>query len=367
MIREKVKLQQVVDGLRSEGLLPENSDDTVTAFLESLHETQPWYIRTMVGFGAWLASLLLIGFVGSIGFAADMGFVIVGVLFLGGAIFARMKSANDFMVQSALASSLAGQAVLAYGIVEVSGGSDFESVLSIVIVLNGILFFVFPDRIHRVLSILIAMSSLGFLLYSWRLNAVVPILGPVIAAAMVFLYKRQGLIIASGKGQLVRPLITGLMLTAFGFLLLSTVYILPELRSEFAFYPRPWISSLLLGALLLYVGAQVWSQIGDVGGSREMAVFYGLLVAITATAWAIPGLLLALIVIMLGASSGNRVFIGAGIAFLVVFIATYFYGIQVSMLTKSITLVATGAAVLAARWLLLKVTRGPVEGGASHA
>ncbi|MCP4765743.1 MAG: DUF4401 domain-containing protein [Gammaproteobacteria bacterium] len=367
MIREKVELQRVVDGLRSEGLLPENSDDTVTAFLESLHETQPWYIRTMVGFGAWLASLLLIGFVGSIGFAADAGFVIVGALFLGGAIFARMKSGSDFLVQCALASSLAGQAVLAYGIVQVSGGNDFETVLGIVIVLNGILFFVFPDRIHRVLSILIAMMSLGFLLYSWKFNAVIPILGPLAAAAMVFFYKKQGAIFASGKGHLIRPLITGLMLTAFGFLLLSIVYILPELRLEFSFYPRPWISSILLGALLLYVGTQVWPQIGDVAGSREMAVFYGLLVAITAAAWAIPGLLLALIVIMSGASSGNRAFIGAGIAFLVVFIATYFYGIQVSMLTKSITLVSTGAAVLTARWLLLKVTAGPVEGGANHA
>jgi len=367
MTRERVELRQVVDGLRSEGLLPENSDDTVTAFFEKLHEMQPWYIRTMVGFGAWLASLLLIGFVGSIGFAADIGFVIVGGLFIGGAIFARLKLGNDFVVQSALASSLAGQALLAYGIVEVTGGNDFESVLGIVIVLNGILFFVFPDRTHRVLSILIAMSSLGFLLYSWELNAVVPILGPVIAAAMVFFYQRQGVIIARGKGHLIGPLVTGLMLTAFGFLLLSTVYILPELRWEFAFYPRPWISSILLGALLLYVGTRVWPQIGDVAGSRERAVFYGLLVAITAAAWAIPGLLLALIVIMLGASSGNRVFTGAGIAFLVVFIATYFYGIQVSMLTKSITLVATGATVLAARWLLLKVTAGPVEGGASHA
>ena len=130
MTRASVELQQVVDSLRSERLLPENSEDTVAAFFENLHEVQPWYIRTMVGFGAWLASLLLIGFVGSIGFAADIGFVIVGVLFLGGAIFARMKSANDFVVQCALASSLAGQAVFAYGIVEVSGGNDFESVLS---------------------------------------------------------------------------------------------------------------------------------------------------------------------------------------------------------------------------------------------
>ena len=367
MTRERVELQQVVDGLRSEGLLPENSDDTVAAFFENLHETQPWYIRTMVGFGAWLASLLLIGFVGSIGFAADAGFVIVGVLFIGGAIFARVQSENDFVVQSALASSLAGQALLAFGIVEISGGNDFESVLSIVIILNGILFFVFPDRTHRVLSILIATSSLGFLLYSWKFNAVVPILGPVFAAAMVFFYKRQGAIIERGKGDLIRPLVTGLMLTAFGFLMLSTVYILPELAWEFAFYPRPWISSILLGALLLYMGTQVWPQIGALGGSPGMTVFYGLLVVITVTAWAIPGLLLALVVIMLGATSGNRVFIGAGITFLVVFIATYFYGIQVSMLTKSISLVATGAAVLAARWLLLKVTAGSIEGGAGHA
>ena len=196
MTRERVELQQVLDGLRSEGLLPEGSDDTVSAFLKSLHESQPWYIRMMVGFGAWLASLLLIGFVGSIGFAADAGFVIVGILFIGGAIFVRAKLENDFVVQSALASSLAGQALFAYGVVEISGGNDFESMLSIVIVLNGILFFVFPDRIHRVLSILIAMGSFGFLLYSWRFNAIVPIMGPLVATAMVIFYQRQGVIIA---------------------------------------------------------------------------------------------------------------------------------------------------------------------------
>jgi len=115
------------------------------------------------------------------------------------------------------------------------------------------------------------------------------------------------------------------------------------------------------------MGTQVWPQIGGAAGSPAMAVFHGLLLVITAAAWAAPGLLLALIVIMLGTSSGNRLFTGAGIAFFAVFIATYFYGIQVSMLTKSITLVATGAAVLTARWLLLKVTAGDAEGGQGHA
>jgi uncharacterized membrane protein len=75
-----------------------------------------------------------------------------------------------------------------------------------------------------------------------------------------------------------------------------------------------------------------------------------------------PGLLLALIVVMLGTASGHRTFVGAGIVFLVVFVAAYFYGIEVSMLTKSITLVSSGVAVLVARWLLLRVVGAPAHG-----
>jgi hypothetical protein len=59
--------------------------------------------------------------------------------------------------------------------------------------------------------------------------------------------------------------------------------------------------------------------------------------------------LLALTVVLLGTATGNRSFIGAGIAFLVVFVTAFFYGIEMTMLEKSITLVATGAAVLFAR------------------
>lgn len=54
-------------------------------------------------------------------------------------------------------------------------------------------------------------------------------------------------------------------------------------------------------------------------------------------------------VVLLGTATGNRSFIGAGIAFLVVFVTAFFYGIEMTMLEKSITLVATGAAVLFAR------------------
>lgn len=365
MNRAQITLSQVGDGLRREGLLTEDVD--YDSYIENLADVQPWYIRTMVGFGAWIASLLIIGFFASVGFATDSGFAIVGGILIVVAIFIRRLSENDFLVQSMLASSLAGQALLAYGITEASGGGDFENILLIVIALNVMLFFVFPDYIHRVLSILIAMSSISVLLYIWEFNAVVPVIGPLAATAMMYFYNHQGGFIESLKGHLIAPLVTGLMFTSFGFLMLSTVYVLPELRLGIDFYPRPWISTLLLSALLIYLGKQVSSQIFAVAGTSGNTAFYALLAMISVAAWAIPGLLLALIVIILGVSSGNRIFIGAGIAFLVVFIATYFYGIQISMLTKSVTLISTGITVLLSRWLFLKIIAGETKEGENHA
>ena len=82
---------------------------------------------------------------------------------------------------------------------------------------------------------------------------------------------------------------------------------------------------------------------------------FGLLLVVIGCAWLAPGLLLALIVILLGASSGQRSVIGAGLGFLVIFIAAYFYGIQITMLQKSATLVATGIVILLARWIILRI------------
>jgi uncharacterized membrane protein len=59
--------------------------------------------------------------------------------------------------------------------------------------------------------------------------------------------------------------------------------------------------------------------------------------------------------------------VSKGIAFLVLFIATYFYGIQVTMLTKSITLAATGTVILLARWLFVKMFSTPLLEDSAHA
>jgi hypothetical protein len=355
MSHQGMSLQDIAARLTEEGLLPADNSGQAAALVASLSGVQPWYVRAMVGFGAWLSSLLIIGFIGSIGLAAKGGFLVVGLGLIVAAVVMRRRSANDFMVQSTLAASLAGQALMAYGIAELSGGDEWKIVLMAAIPISATLFFVFPDRIHRVISVLIATTSLAILIYVWELNAIVPFMGPVFAAAMVLLYKYQARIMADGRGALIRPLMTGLMLTAFGYLMISTIYVLPELGVEYAFYPRPWISTVLLGALFVYLGVDVWRQLTSDLQKNAAPVLYGLMLLVIAAAWAVPGLLLALIVTMLGATSGNRAFAGAGIVFLAVFVGTYFYGVQVTMLTKSATLIASGLAILAARWVLVRL------------
>lgn len=354
MSRAAVPLEAVVGGLRAEGLLGEQQAAEADALIARLRAVQPWYVRAMVAFGAWLASLLLIGFVAGFGIMVG-GYVIVGLALIAGAVALRRQADNDFLVQATLAASLAGQALLAWGIADLGEGESIELLCTAIIIVSGVLFFIFPDRIHRVLSVLFAASALTVLLYAWEWNAAVPVLGPAFAALLVLVHRNRAGLTAAGHGHLVRPLENGLMLSAFGCLLLSTVYLLPELGSEFVFYPRPWISTVLLGALFLHVGSFTLQPLAAGAGRAAVPVTYALMLAVIACAWAAPGLLLALIVTLLGAAAGQRAFAAAGIAFLAVFVAAYFYGIETTLLTKSITLVATGASVLAARWVLLRL------------
>lgn len=365
---EKMTVTGVINQLAAEDLLDEAARTRAEAFVESRTFLQPWYVRTMVGFGAWLASLLLIGFVAGFTIALEGGYAIVGLAFIVAAIFVRRSNDNDFLVQASLAVSLAGQALLAWGIIEVAGGDSLEVFLTYIIVLSTVLFFVFPDRIHRVLMVLFVASSITALLYAWRFNNAIPVLGPVLTATIIILHNQQSVLIASGYGRYVRPLMNGLMLSAFGVMLLSTVYILPELGTiDPKIYPRPWISTVLFGAMLLYLAVKIGATLTDsMSSASRQAIGLLILIVIGASLFA-PGLVLALIIVMLGAAVGHKSFIGAGIGFFAVFLATYFYGIEITLRTKSMTLVGTGAAILLARWLILKMTSVGGQGGEQNA
>lgn len=356
-------LEEVLDGLQAEGLLSPSAVSGGSAVIERLHGVQPWYVRTMVGIGAWLASLLLIGFVAGFGLAVG-GSTFLGLVLVVAAVLARrqpLAAGNDFVIQSTLAVSLAGQALFAWGLADLLPGADFELGCVVVAAVSGAMFVAFPDRVHRVLMVLIAASALTALVYALEANGLVPVLGPLLAGLLVLLERRHAALLAAGHGAWLRPLENGIMLAAFGCLMLSTIYVLPELGSDFTFYPQPWISTILLGALLLYTGGATFERLAGPLRRNASVLVHALLGLVIAAGWAMPGLLLALVVMLLGVAGGRRDFLTAGIAFLAVFVTAYFYGIETTLLTKSVTLIATGAVILLARWLLLRVLEASTD------
>ncbi len=363
MSRSRLTLEQLLAALREENLIPADADPLDTG--SPRPEQQPWYIRAMVGFGAWVASLLLIGFVTGLSVAADGGYTVIGLILIVGAVLVRRKSHNDFLIQCAMACSLAGQALVAIGIADGFSHDEFEAFLVVGMVISALLFYLYPDRIHRVIMVLIATTEAATLIYVREANALIPFLGPLLAALLLLLHLRQPTRVSSPLAPLLQPLTTGLMLSAFGLLMLSTVYLLPELENDFVFYPRPWISTLLLGLGLFLLGHRLWPEIAGAQSERTRPLLYTALATLVACAWYAPGLILGLMVVLIGVDAGRLTFIGAGIGFFVLFLAAFFYGIEVSLLTKSYTLAATGAALLGFRWLFLRVVSQTQSAGAT--
>src|SRR5690606_27206593 len=112
-----VSLEEVVAGLRSEGRLTDAAAARADALLEQFEAVQPWYVRAMVGFGAWIASLFVIGGVAGLSVAVG-GVTLLGLGLFAAAVALRRNSDNDFIVQASLAASLAGQAMFAWGIAD---------------------------------------------------------------------------------------------------------------------------------------------------------------------------------------------------------------------------------------------------------
>src|SRR5690606_23828335 len=106
---------------------------------------------------------------------------------------------------------------------------------------------------------------------------------PALVAGLVLVGRQRYALTEAGGGALVRPLENGLMLAAFGSVLFSTVYLLPA-AGQFEFYPRPWISTLLLGALFLYVGGSALRPLAEAAGGAGRFFLYAAMLALVGCA-----------------------------------------------------------------------------------
>ena len=313
----------------------------------------PWYVRVMLGIAGWIGALFLIGFIGAtfITLMDDAASAIVlGAACCGCAGFLFWKFADiDFVEQFALALSLAGQALLAFGLGNAlqSGGPGLY--LAIALVEAGLALAI-ANFLHRMLTSAASALALALAVADLKLHGLA---APLIGAALTFVWLEPRR--WARHGRLWRPIGYGAVLA----LLLVETFRLFGLGEIMGWYGRdgaedhwPLVGRVLTTAVLVGIAAGLAQREGHGPFSRNYMIATAGAAAAGLAAVAMPGLASALIVLLLGFGAGNRLLQALGILALLGFVSHFYYSLHATLLEKSALLAAAGVVLLAAHWAL---------------
>ncbi|MGZ8227781.1 MAG: DUF4401 domain-containing protein [Methylococcaceae bacterium] len=342
--------QQLWQKLQQEGL--------VTGGMPPVRvSASPWFVRVMLGVAGWIGALFLIGFVGaacSLVLKSAETSMLLGVAGCGAAygIF-RLAQTNDFAMQLGLALSFAGQGLFIFGLFD---AFKWESSIAYFSILGFelLLAIVIPNFIHRVLTSWAAMLALTFALSRLGIHGFA---SGIAAAGFAVIWSNEWCWALHGK--LWRPIGYGLGLA---LLQIETLHFVSyDIWKLWAHTEPDWlmrhahtISTALITATLLGVVTRLLNRENLPLSSKigMMAISAALLLGILS--FAAPGVATALLILVLGFATGNRLLMGLGLLALGVFVSHYYYQLHNTLLFKSIVLAISGTVLLIVRFGLQK-------------
>lgn len=325
----------------------------------------PWFVRALQAFSGWLAAVFLLGFI-AMGVAfmleSSAAAAMLGLVMIVGAFALLKASPGDFLEHLALAGSLTGQLLLAWALADALGDTSASFWWSL-LVLQVILALVMPSLTHRAFSAFAASVAL-YLALAEGVSAP-SLAGGLVLLALTLLWlnefrwpARLRSMQALGYGLLLGLLVIQAM-GHFGQSLLFGRY---DYGTGLAWL-EPWIGDALgMLALLLLLRHLFQHHAGAVvPGVRAAA--YGAVILLMLLSLQAHGLSQGAVVIALGFAIGNRPVMGFGGLLLLLSVTSYYYWLDVTLLTKAVTLFAIGVVLLAIRWAMRHGWRvGEAEG-----
>lgn len=313
--------------LATEGFITSNQIEDMERAMQVQNESSlPWFVRAMTGSGAFVASIFLLFYLLLTGTITDTNGVAFGLGMCALAcVVARVKS--DFVSQAALSVSLCGQ--LTVWLVYAFTSHDIAATALVMAGLELALSIFYPGTFGRFLSV----NLTGLFLARW-LTLVAPplaidVLVLLVGALVAVLWLRQHDFLASSLGQAYGPVAMGSVSLLFT-LLMSTIThggVLPEVGLVAA-----------LGLMALAV-ASAW----EMGAHHTTLLGLAAIGCISCTA---PGVMAAVLVLLLGFYRRNQTLRGLAIIFLVAFGSAYYYHLALSLLVKSAVLMVSGLVFL---------------------
>jgi hypothetical protein len=343
------RLESILARLVNEELLDASKRDEIVKESRASvpkQDDSPWYVKGLMGLGAWFAALFFTVFLGIAGFFK--GLPLVFAIFLGGSVcggaaFAMRKSHNIFVTQFALAASLVGQLLLILGFAR---KGSIDTILMVAICVQVVLFFVNNSMTHRFLCSVFASSAL-FVLIQKNVPGLfhLLVLGHAVACAFVWLQDKQWKF-PFDEASFLRPLGYGVAVSLLGALVLSAM---PDM--SFKLHVGSWIVSAAgIAVVWLIVSLLLFREVGE-WTSETIAVALGLGL-FAASAYNAPGVLASGLVMTLAFARKERVLLVLSIVALAGFLFFFYYNIKIDLLTKSIALFVPGSILLGLRVFL---------------
>lgn len=313
----------------------------------------PWFVRAMLGVAGWIGALFLLGFLGA-AFAglykSASAMLLIGVIACGAAAaMFRADAKNDFMGQFSFAISLAGQALILFGIAIAS--KHHVAVTSLLMAMvQAALFFLIPSFLHRVWCAWTAALAVAFALASWHLPFYTPAL---LAAALAWVWLSDGPVRANVGAQwraggygIALALVQTVLSMHSGAMHWLFFQNMPDM------YWHVWTGAALTSVVWLGIVAGLLRRQGTITDRKETGLAFVGAFIVALTTLKAPGFAPLLAVILLGFAHGARALAGLGALALLGYGVHYYYALEVSLLEKSILLVAAGVGLLLARLLM---------------
>jgi len=340
---------EILEQLRADGAVVPAAPPTPPAETVADAAPSPWFVRVLLGIGAWVSALFLFGAIG-IAVGKD-GLLPIGALALAAGVGLLRTRGGEFLRQLGLSSSLVGQLAIAVGVLVAL--NNVTALATVGLVVEGLLVRVVAYPVHRFSSTLLAAAAGTTLLARLGVPAHFDLAVLALAAGAGALWIDQPRRLRPAGVDPWTPLGYGLVLALFGLLLLAlSGSALPMWPLSDANAATGRLASGGLGlatvALALHISAEA-------GRSRPTPLHAAALAALALLGFATPaspGVAAAAGGLLLGLHRRNPALVALAIVFLITFLGLLYYSLAASLLVKAVLLMTAGVVLAAAAWLL---------------
>jgi hypothetical protein len=351
-----VTVRHVIVEAMGEGLLPADAQARAYAALQdAAREEVPWYLRVLIGGGAWVGAWFMLGtLLGlvamAVGQRVDAIALVLGLLLMPAGVALRMAARGELQRQSALVSVLTGQLLLVAGL-----GAMSESITlaaGATVASSAILIALFDDGVYRFGATLAIVTAVLMLSFERRVPYAMGLVTAAAAFIPVLIWRGSPALHALHRR--LDPVAWASATAACGLLALQAILDAVIGTSGYSadfirmLLPRAWPLTFVFVALLVWLALQVARDHGAAATAPPVLAAIGGAVAIGGLTLSTPAVSGALLLVMLGFDRRRNGLVGLSALFLVGFLGIYYYSLALTLLQKSAVLVASGVVCLAA-------------------